>query len=339
MPIRFDTPGIDMPETLDDTTYADVRGFNYQPSHASHGLEIWGTDFNRSLMQKELWIGKQHFPGMNTVRLWLSQDAYTRFPERVPERFGKVLDLGDTYDLEFIVTLFNGWHSYPDLGGLHPFSLGEWHEEAIEEVFEPYVDDIVRRFADHENVRLWDLCNEPSFSDADQTSHLESVDRTTLTYQFLERVYEQIRGYDPAAPTTVGTVGTPTTLEQYEPLSDVLSTHPYYTWNLEDGADSPAAYEGFLDDAVAFANDVGKPLLATETGWGAIDDEKRAEILSVELSGLAARDIGFTAHLLHHTLVADGHRPEYGPVFAPGNMAFVEPSGGLRPHHGVFNKF
>lgn len=327
-----------MVRTLEDTTYADVRGFNYQPSHASHGLEIWGTDFNLSLMRKELWIGTQHFPGMNTVRLWLSHDAYIRFPERVPERLGAVLDLGEDYGLEFVVTLFNGWHAYPDLGGLHPFSLSEWHEgDEYEEAFEPYVRDTVGRYADHESILLWDLCNEPSFSDPDQTTPVAERGES-LTYRFLERVAEQARDFDPAAPLTVGTVGSLATLEQYEPLSDVLTTHPYYSWSLPDGS-SPADLRDFLDDAVALANRVGKPLLGTETGWGALDDEKRAETLEVELAAQAERDVGFLAHLLHHTLVADGHRPEYGPVWDPGHMAFVEPSGDLRPHHDVFNEY
>ncbi|WP_225335762.1 cellulase family glycosylhydrolase [Halomicrobium urmianum] len=327
-----------MVTTLDDTRYADVRGFNYQPGHAGHGVEIWGTDFNLNLMRKELWIGKQHFPGMNTIRLWLSHDAYLRYPDRVPERLEQVLDLGDVYDVDFVVTLFNGWHSYPDLGGLHPQSLREWRDgELYEEAFEPYLEDVVGEFADHDSVLLWDLCNEPTLSLQAQAavSDLEA-DRSLVIYEFLERVYDQIQGYDPVAPTTVGTIHSLAALELFEPVADVLSTHPYYTWTR---GRTPDEVRAFLDDAVAYANNVGKPLLGTETGWGAQDDEKRAETLRVELEALAERDVGFTAHLLHHTPVADGHRAECGPMFDAGYMAFVEPDGSLRAHHGVFNEF
>jgi hypothetical protein len=94
-----------------------------------------------------------------------------------------------------------------------------------------------------------------------------------------------------------------------------------------------------LDEVVAFGKAVSKPVLATETGWGALDDAKRCEVLRVELSELAKRGIGFTAHLLHHTLVSDGHRPEYGPITAAGYMAFIEADGTLRPGHGMFNEF
>ncbi|WP_248516518.1 cellulase family glycosylhydrolase [Salinarchaeum laminariae] len=327
-----------MVTTLKNTDYAHVRGFNYQPSHASHGLEIWGTDFQPSLMRKELWIGTQHFPGMNTVRLWLSHDAYLRFPDRMPERVGEVLDMGADYDVEFIVTLFNGWSSYPQLGGLHPQSLREWSDGALyREAFEPYVDRILGEYADHEHVLLWDLCNEPllSVQNRDGLADLE-VDRSLVVYRFLEQVYEQVLSHDPTAPTTVGTMGNPVAVELFEPIAEVLSTHPYYAWNR---GDTPEGLGETLDEIVGFANAVEKPLLATETGWGALDDEKRAKILDVELSALDDRNIGFTAHLLHNTLVADGHREGYGPIYDAGNMSFVDRDGSLRSHHGVFNDY
>ncbi|AGN02515.1 hypothetical protein L593_12880 [Salinarchaeum sp. Harcht-Bsk1] len=323
---------------LENTEYAHVSGFNYQPSHASHGMEIWGTDFQPSLMRKELWIGKQHFPGMNTVRLWLSHDAYLRFPERMPERVGEVLDMGADYDVEFIVTLFNGWHSYPDFGGLHPQSLREWHDGTLfDEAFAPYVDAIVGEFADHDSVLAWDLCNEPLLSVQHQ-GVLEdlTVDRSLVIYQFLERVYERIRTHDPVAPTTVGSIGTRTHVEIFEPLAEVLSTHAYLAWNR---AETPAELHEKLDEIVALANDVEKPLLATETGWGALDDQKRVEILDVVLAALDERDVGFTAHLLHHTPVADGHREAYGPIYDAGNLSFVDSDGSLRAGHDVFNEY
>jgi hypothetical protein len=327
-----------MVETLENREYADVRGFNYQPSHASHGLEIWGSDFNRSLMRKELWIGAHHFPDIDTIRIWLSHDAYIRYPEQFSERLGQVLDLGADYDVEFIVTLFTGWHSYPDLGGLHPFSLSQWHDDPeYGEVFEPYVEATVGEYADHDAVMLWDLCNEPSFS-AQQLDppHDVDVDRSQPIYRLLERVYRQIETYDTAAPTTVGTIASVDALELYEPISDVLSTHPYYIWN-DDVTE--AEFRAGVDDLVTFANSVDKPLLATETGWGALDDRKRADTLEVELDALAEAGIGFTPHVLHHTPVADGHRPDHGPVSHPGYMAFVDPDGSIRAHHDVFNEY
>jgi len=326
-----------MVTTLENTEYADVRGFNYHPSHGSHGLEIWGTDFQASLMRKELWIGTQHFPGMNAVRLWLSHDAYLRFPDRMPQYVGEVLDMGDSYGIDFVVTLFNGWHSYPDFGGLHPQSLRDWQDGGgYEKSFAPYVDAIVGEFAGHEHVLAWDLCNEPLLSSQNREDLADlDVDRSILVYRFLERVYEQALSHDPTAPLTVSTMGYATCLEIFEPLSEVLTTNPFYTWTRE----APAAFIEELDEVVAFANAVDKPLLATGTGWGAMDDQKRAKVLDVELAALADRDVGFLAHMLHSTLVADGHQRAEMPVFDAGDMSFVDPDGSLRDHHDVFNEY
>ncbi len=35
----------------------------------------------------------------------------------------------------------------------------------------------------------------------------------------------------------------------------------------------------------------------------------------------------------------DAHRPEFGPVGGPGNLAFIEAGSLLRPGHGIFNEF
>ncbi len=53
--------------------------------------------------------------------------------------------------------------------------------------------------------------------------------------------------------------------------------------------------------------------LATECCWGSLDDAERAKIVATELSQLRDRNLGFLAHVLHHSLVADCHRPQYGP--------------------------
>ena len=94
-----------------------------------------------------------------------------------------------------------------------------------------------------------------------------------------------------------------------------------------------------MDEAVDFAKQVNKPLLVTETCWGALDDNKRAETMKVELDALKARKIGFLAHVLHHSMVADCHRPEYGPTVESGYMAFIERDGSLRKHHEMFNEY
>jgi endo-1,4-beta-mannosidase len=311
--------------------YSRVRGFNYQPSYGSHGIEIWGEPFNIDLIREELLQGKKYFPGMNTIRLWLSYDAYIRQPDKMPERFRKVIDLGEELKLRFIPTLFNGWHSCPDFGGISVEMISAWGNPGhFGDSFVPYLDAVVKPFANDARILLWDLCNEPFNSVACEPSQKTVLD-------WLGRVRGHLKEVGVAAPLGVGCVPAIDAMRTIEPLSDVITFHPYYAWNL--WIKTPEQFAAFVDEAVAFGKSVGKPMLATETGWGALDDQKRAEVLAVELGTLAKRGLGFTAHLLHHTLVADGHRPEYGPISDAGYMAFIEKDGSLRPHHEVFNSF
>ena len=316
-------------ESMSD--YSHVRGFNYQPSYGSHGLEIWGDAFDIAGIRQELSRGRQYFPGMNTIRLWLSYDAYIRQPELMPERFHRVVDLSEELGVRFIPTLFNGWHSCPDFGGISVEMVGYWGgAERFTEAFGPYIDAIVKPHADDNRILLWDLCNEPFNS-----AGCEESKKTVL--EWLERVRRGCKDCGAGAPLTVGSVPGMGSIRSLEPISDVITFHPYFAWNA-GGADSQR-FENFLDEAIAFGKSVAKPMLATETGWGALDDKKRSEVLAVELGALANRGFGFVAHLLHHTLVADGHRPEYGPISGAGYMAFVEKDGSLRPYHDIFNTF
>jgi hypothetical protein len=54
---------------------------------------------------------------------------------------------------------------------------------------------------------------------------------------------------------------------------------------------------------------------------------------------LAKRHIGIIPHALHHSLVADLHLPEYGPVGGAGDLRFINADGSLRKGHDVYNQF
>jgi len=315
----------------DVTNYAEVRGFNYQPSYGSHGVEVWGEKFDIAVFREELLRGKKYFPGMNTVRLWLSYDAYIRDPGAMPDRLHRVIDLADELGVRFIPTLFNGWHSCPDFGGISVEMLEYWGgPERFADSFGPYVDDVAVRHSGDDRILLWDLCNEPFNSARCAASN-------TVILEWLQRVRTRCEEGGLKAPICVGSVPSMDSIRMLEPLSDVITFHPYFAWNA--WVKSAEQFEGFLDEAVAFGKSVGKPMLVTETGWGALDDKKRSEVLAVELGAITKQGLGFVVHLLHHTLVADGHRPEYGPISGAGYMAFVEKDGSLRPYHDIFNDY
>lgn len=318
-------------EKLINNEFSYVRGFNYQPSYGSHGLEIWGERFNLSKIDRELGLGKRYFPKINTIRLWLSHDAFIKDPKQFPDNFDKVLKLGEKYNLHFIPTFFNGWHSFPDFGGISVEQIGSWSKNGrFDEMYLPYLKEIILSHKGNNRILMYDLCNEPF----NCSPFLEGID---MILDWLKIVYQTCKNLDSNAKICVGSSPSMEFVSKLESISDIITIHPYYAWN--EWVKEKKQLETFLDESVSFANEVNKPLIATETGWGALDDKKRSETLAFELGELNKRNIGFTVHLLHHTLVADGHRPEYGPITAAGYMAFIEEDGSLRPYHEIFNEF
>lgn len=310
-------------------SYSFVRGFNYQPSVASHGIDIWGPKFDPRVVERELGLGKKHFPKFNTVRIWLSHDAFIADPQSLIRHFGQVMDICGRLGLAVVPVLFNGWHTYPDFGGISVEQIGHFSGERFT-LFEEYLAAVVGLYAGDQRILLWDLCNEP-FNNAREGGPMDAV------AGWLERIYRVCKELDADIPMCVGNAPNPEQIRRSESVSDVITFHPYFAWNA--WVPTSAEFVAVVDWTVDLARQAGKALLVTETGWGALDDRKRAETLTVELNELARREIGFIVHLLHHTPVADGHRLGCGPITQAGYMAFVEADGSLRPHHEVFNAF
>ena len=317
--------------------YSQIKGFNYQPSWGSSGFEIW-RNFDAERMGHEVALGKAYFPGMNAIRIWLSHDAWLRNHSRFDAAFETALRIADNHGLSVMPVLFNRWHDTTlDYGGIyidHFLSKASWVQGKDQP--EAFAEAIVGAHAADSRILAWDLCNEP-FAYSCPPSDIPDI--VKAEYAWLERTYGIAKRCGAQAPITVGIHpghgrdG----IRQIEPISDILSIHPY--WTCDSPVHGKDAYEKSLDDYVQFASGVGKPLIATETCWGATDDAKRVEIIHYTLGQLKKRGIGWLAYLLHHSLIADAHRIEFGPVSAPGNLAFIEADGRLRPGHGVFNEY
>ena len=318
-----------------------VRGFNYQPSYGRNGLELW-RDFDAGVVEAELGRGKEYFPHMNAIRLWLSWDAFAYGSgadrRRFCASFESALAIADQHRLKVMPVLFNRWHNdHLDYGGIYidhllpPEMGGAWAGSQFGRRCRAYVEAVVGPHADDPRVFAWDLCNEPfSYGDLNNKNVQPLID---AEYAWLESQYGLCKEVGAQAPITVGAHwGTP--IGKLGPISDVLSIHPYWI----HGADKKS-YEAHLNADVEYARQAGKPLIASETCWGHLDDVRRVEIIRYTLGQLKKRGIGWLAYLLHHSLIADAHRPQYGPVGDPMNLAFIEADGSLRPGHDAFNEF
>jgi len=318
--------------------YAKVRGFNYQPSYGSTSFENW-LYYNADIAELELRRGKNYFPGFNTVRYWLSWQAYLRNPETFLARFEKGLDTANKLGLKVVVCLFNRWHCKTlDNGGVYidhfvP-GLGEVYNV---DNFTRYINDVVGSHAGDPRILVWDICNEPFQYGApvSEVAWLEEIE-----YGWLASIYHQIRRLDSIIPAGVsihpmhGHQG----IVRIEPISDVLLVHPYFLEPLEDN-EAKVRFEQLVEDYKNVSIQSQKPILVTETCWGALDDAYRVEIIKYTLGILNKYEMGFLAHALHYSKVADLHNKEDGPVGWPENLAFINKDGSLRAGHDIFNAF
>ncbi|HPC45291.1 MAG TPA: hypothetical protein PLJ50_09115 [Candidatus Latescibacteria bacterium] len=301
--------------TLHNQSFSWVRGFGYQPSYAPTGLEIW-LHFDERLIATELARANEHFPGTNAIRLWLSFDAWLREPARFVRNFGRVLDILGHLGLRAMPCLFNNWRSLPDFGGINAEMVGYWNSPHREvNYFHRYARDLVTPFLNDERILVWDLCNEPFNSG-----------REEVFVPWLADLHAFVKGTGAVAPVTIGVPPDLHQLELVEPMCDVLTPHLY-------GAS--AANDAFIE----FANRVAKPMFAGETGWGSLDGDVRLGTLPRELSSLLERKVGFMIHVLHHSLVADCHRAEFGPVSEVGFMGCIEADGTMRAGYESIRKY
>jgi hypothetical protein len=203
------------------------------------------------------------------------------------------------------------------------------------DLFTSYLEHMATEFGDSEAILIWDLCNEP-FSYT--IPICEMGDIVNYERQWLESMYHTLKQMKLKAPVGISMYGSYDVLEYVEPISDILMIHPYYKGDLSDES-LKCKFEAKLDAYVEASRKTGKPLLATETCWGELDDEERVANMRYTLAQLKQRGIGWLAHALHHSLVADLHREEHGPVGIAGYMAFIEADGSLRKGHEAFNEF
>lgn len=314
----------------------DIKGFNYQPSYGSSGFELWQI-FDAKTIEIELARGKEYFPHINALRWWLSWDSWKRDARRFERNFEVVLQLAENIGCRVMPVLFNRWHdAVLDYGGIyadHFLPGASWVQR--EKMFEPFLHSVVGNHRDDARIFCWDLCNEPF---AYLCAPDEIPDIAQAEYSWLESIYTQCKTLGATAPLTIGAhMGEGLSgLKRVDKLCDWLSIHPYC---IDMGEAGRAQFIEYLDVTTAFAHQSGKPLLATETCWGSLNDAARVDMIRFTLAELQKRGIGWLAYALQHSAVADLHREEFGPVSVPGNLSFIEKNGSLRPGHDCFNAF
>ena len=224
-----------------------------------------------------------------------------------------------------------------DNGGIYidHFSPGWSTITNRENIFQSYLEVVVGGHKDYDRILLWDICNEP-FSYIKSLEEMKEI--KLMEYKWLEKIYFEIK--DIGAKSPVGISIHPGHkkygLMRIEPISDILLVHPYLFKNNQKEKQN---FTSLFDIYVDLQRSTGKPMIVTETCWGSLDDYWRVKNIKYTLAELKKRNLGWLVHALNHSLVADLHREEHGPVGWPGYLAFIEADGSLRRGHEIFNDF
>uniref|UniRef100_A0A914DJA6 Glycoside hydrolase family 5 domain-containing protein n=1 Tax=Acrobeloides nanus TaxID=290746 RepID=A0A914DJA6_9BILA len=194
---------------------------------------MWQAEtFDVDLIDKELSLGPKL--GMNTMRIFLHDMAYTQDPAGFKNRLNKVLSILDKYGMTAVLVFF-AWgpidnpkigkqpQPKPSLCNSVYLRTPSWNllqEPKNWPSLEPYVKDVVGTFANDSRVLAWDLWNEPA----------NEPNNTNL---LLPMVFDWARSVNPIQPLTTplwknAYVGT----DNYSPIeqlqinnSDVVSFH------------------------------------------------------------------------------------------------------------------
>ena len=322
---------------------AEINGFNYQPSYSSCTFETWRC-YDPAAFRNELSRGKELFPKMNAVRIWLSWNAWCRGPERFLDQVRQTLDICGELNLKMVPVLFNRWHdSMLDCDGIYMdhFVPGSSWLQKYGLPGMDYVRDLARAFAADRRILAWDLCNEP-FAYSDDFPQREEYIR--YEQDWLRQVAGLLEEGGITQPVGVGTW-----CSQCDPLVndfvDVFMTHLYLWVPAEKhcGVLSPesiAAFEEKVRFAADYAASVGKPIMTTETCWGSFDDVYRCQLIEHTIRLCKKHGVGVFAYALYESDFPDLHRPEQGRLSPDiGHLEFIRRDGSLRPGHEIINQF
>ena len=311
----------------------DVKGFNYHPSYSTGAMEDW-IMFDYDVWEKELKNGKKLFPKMNTIRIWLSWNAFCRLEDKFIEEVRRVVDLCKDLNLYVIPCLFNRWHDpMVDCDGVyidHFLPNSSWLLK-FDNLFEDYVDALCAEFKNEEQILIWDICNEPFAYNID----FPLKDAVEIHEKaWLRKIYDRLKGNNVIQPLGISGTGEQTA-DFYDEFCDIHLTH-FYCRNVEDAE----MFDNDIKKYTDFLKEKGKVLITTECCWGSFDDKKRVELIKITLDTFTKYGIGYLAHALQYSGCADLHDFGDGRTTPDiGNLCFVNKDGSVRPGHDIFNKY
>jgi len=248
-------------------------GCNFGPSTAINQLEMWQSDtFDPTTIDRELgWAQSIRF---NAVRVFLHDLPWQEDREEFFENVDKFLEIAAKHRIRPMIVFFDGvWDPDPQSGpqrrprtGVHNSGWVQspgriiLADNAKQDALQPYVTDVLTRYANDDRVLAWDLFNEPDNDSTNSYGPLELKNKDDVAARLVRRAFEWARVVGPSQPLTVGVWRGPAWSEPKKlnkvhqaalELSDIVSFHDY----------GPAeAMQRRIDELRKY----GRPLLCTE---------------------------------------------------------------------------
>ena len=307
--------------------YSFVRGFNVHGDWGAHGITEW-LGFDKKRYNMMIKIAKARFPHMNTVRIWLSFDAYIADKRKYLAAVKEAADILTSEDLYIIPVFYNGWFGVPGFGSFT-------RENICEDQLPIYIKctrDTTLLFKDSK-ILLFDIANEPFNNTQGDIYAVDTV------VHFLDVMAKEIRAID-SRPITVGSQGYINEnkrlcdIDRVAPIVDVFSLHPYNQRGL-----SQEEFDEDFERVLDYLKQFGKPYVISECIWGATTAEDRKRFLETEFNAYSKNNVGFICHALFTSPVADLHPPQDLGCENGLYMAFLDKDFNIRPYHDIFNKF
>ncbi len=241
--------------------YPWICGCNYVTSTAVNQLEMWQADtFDPQTIDHELGMAEEI--GLNTVRVFLHDQAWAQDPEGFKKRLSAFLGICEKHHIKALITFFtNGGRGTPIKIGKQPDPIpgvhnSRWLQSPGAAVvndpekwayLEDYVKDILSTYAEDERVLCWCLYNEP-----------ESTRNGNQCLPLLRKIWQWGREVDPSQPFTAPIFFLPMHERTNFPVCcfigencDVMSFHCY---------ENPET----VKEMIKLTSSFGRPVLCTE---------------------------------------------------------------------------
>ncbi len=177
-------------------------GCNFIPSTASNELEMWQAEtFDLATIERELEWAEDL--GFNTVRVFLHYLLWESDKEDLFKRMDQFLTVATRHHISTMFVLNDDcWDPNPTLGKqpepVPHVHNSRWvkspgvaisHDLEKQNLLEPYIKDVLKRFANDPRVLMWDLFNEPGNGNEDR-----------FAVPQLEKSFVWAREVDPSQP-------------------------------------------------------------------------------------------------------------------------------------------